>query len=188
MIIMPLSILAIEDDGDRAFMEQLYRDYHAAMKRAARKILHHPEDAEDVVQSVCIALCKKVSLLREMECNSLRSYIVISIRNTAINLIRSRDRRPELLWGESDYLDSLLNPQDQPEGNEFFNLEQIAMNQAVSQLPLRERNLLDMKYVLQYTDEEIAAAFGIKPVSVRVMLMRTRQKLRELLEETPDED
>lgn len=78
MIIMPLSILAIEDDSDRAFMEQLYLDHHAAMKRTARRILHHPEDAEDFVQSVCIALCKKVSLLREMECNSLRSSKIFS--------------------------------------------------------------------------------------------------------------
>lgn len=183
----PVFISSIADDDQRSFMEQLYLDHHASMKRTARKVLHHPEDAEDVVQIVCMALCKKVSLLKEMECNTLRSYIVISVKNTAINLIRSRDRRPELLWGESDYLDSLLGSQDPLEGNEFFNLEQIAMNQVVGQLPLRERNLLEMKYVLQYTDEEIAGDLGIKPVSVRVMLMRTRQKLRELLEETPDE-
>lgn len=181
---IPIFILTIEDDSERAFMERLYLEQRASMFKAAMRIVHHKEDAEDVVQTACLSLCRKISLLRTLECNSLRSYVVISVKNAAINLLRSRGRKPELLWGDADYCDSLLGGQEDP----IFNFEQDLLNSAMMKLPQRERHLLEKKYVLQFSDEEIARDFGVKPVTVRVMLMRTKQKLRALVEEISNEE
>ena len=188
MIIIPLSILTTEDDGDRAFMEKLYHDHQAAMRRAARRVLNHPEDEEDVVQDTCVALCKKISLLKTMERNILRSYVVISVRNNAINLMRSRSNKPELLWGETEYLDSVLYSQQKLEDDLFAHIEQGTLTEAIMRLPLRERDLLERKYILQDSDQKIAHAFGIKPASIRVLLMRTRQKLSNLIKEIENEE
>lgn len=164
-------------------MEQLYLTHQSSMYRTAMGILHHPQDAEDTVQTACIALCGKISLLMDMDCCTLRSYVVISVRNTAINLIRSRERKPELLWGEEEYLDSLL-PEQQDQDDRLLSIaNQDALNQAVLRLPQRERSLLEMKYVLDRTDSEIAGGLGIKPDSVRTLLTRARRKLAELLKE-----
>ncbi len=164
-------------------MEQLYLTHESSMYRTAMGILHHAQDAEDTVQTACLALCKKISLLMGMDCCTLRSYVVISVRNTAINLIRSRDRKPELLWGEEDYLDSLLPVQEAEDDRLLAVADQDVLNQAVLHLPQRERSLLEMKYILGHNDSEIANALGVKPNSVRSMLTRARRKLAEILRE-----
>ena len=181
MIYLPLSILAIEDENDKLFMEHLYIDFHSAMHRVALGVLHHHQDTEDVVSSTCINLCKKVPLLRGMDCNTLRAYILISVRNTAFNLVRERGKKPELLWGESEYLDSLLSSQNQPEDDLFASVDQSKLTEAMMLLPPRERNLIESKYILLHSDQEIAKELNIKPASVRVMLMRTRQRLKDLI-------
>ena len=45
MTILPLIILVIENDGDRAFMEKLYLDHYRLMRAAARKVLMTGEDS-----------------------------------------------------------------------------------------------------------------------------------------------
>lgn len=187
-MMIPVFILNIEDDSDRAFMEYLYIEHRSTMFKTAMRILRHKEDAEDVVQAACLSLCKKISLLRTLECNTLRSYVVISIKNFAINLLRNRGRKPELLWGDTDYCDSLLNGQNAVQEDPIFNFDQDLLNSAIIKLPQRERHLLEKKYVLQFSDEEIAKDFGVKPASVRVMLMRTKQRLRTLVEEICNEE
>lgn len=188
MLILPNSILSIEDDNEKAFMEQLYIAYYNVMYRVAFSILRHHQDAEDVVSNTCIALCRKISLLQSMDGNAVHSYIVISIRNTAINLIRKRGTKLELLWGETDYLDSLLSSEEKLEDNAFADIDQDELIRAILQLPLRERNLLERKYILLHPVHEIADDLGVKPGSVLVMLTRTRRKLKELLEEMGHEE
>jgi RNA polymerase sigma-70 factor (ECF subfamily) len=182
-----LIFAALDDTSERSFIEQLYNTHYRAMYRTALGILRHPEDAEDVVQSTCLALCKKTSLLAGMDCNALHSYVVISIRNTAINLMRSRDRRAELLWGEEDYLDSLVKPCETWEDDLFVSADEGVLTQAIMRMPLRERHLIEMKYILNEKTQEIAKELGIKPDSVRVLLMRTRRRLHDLMEEIAHE-
>lgn len=168
-------------------MERLYLTHQSSMYRTAMGILRHPQDAEDTVQTACLALCKKISLLMGMDCCTLRSYVVISVRNTAINLVRSREKKPELLWGEEEYLDSLLPAQEAEDDRLLAVADQDALNQAVLKLPQRERSLLEMKYILGHNDSEIAGVLGVRPGSVRSLLTRARRKLAEILKETDNE-
>ncbi len=184
----PLCIMTLTDEDQRAFMEKVYLNYYRDMRNIAMGVLHHLQDAEDVIQDTCIALCKKAPMLMDMECNTLRSYIVISIRHRAINLLRKRGVRPELLWGESEYLDSLTVPCASVEEDVFSSVEQSAVTGAIALLPCRERSLMEMKYILGNTDAEIGEKLGVKPVSVRVLLTRTRKKLLDVLEEVQHED
>ena len=165
-------------------MEKLYVTYQSSMFHTAMGVLHHPQDAEDTVQAACMALCRKTSLLMEMDCCTLRSYVVISVRNTAINLIRSRKRNPELLWGEEEHLNGLLPEQEDLDDRLLAIADQDMLNQAVLRLPQRERSLLEMKYILEHTDGEIARTLGVKAGSVRTLLTRARRKLAEILKET----
>ncbi|NLG58001.1 MAG: hypothetical protein GX540_06285 [Clostridiales bacterium] len=77
----PIILLTIEDERQRSFMEQLYLTHRSSMYRTAIEILRHPQDAEDVIQTVFLSLCEKIPRLMQMSCHTLRSYIVISTRN-----------------------------------------------------------------------------------------------------------
>ena len=52
---------------------------------------------------------------------------------------------------------------------------------AILALPPREKDMMLMRYFRDMSDEEIAAATGLKAVSVRVHLSRGRKRLAEML-------
>lgn len=55
------------------------------------------------------------------------------------------------------------------------------------QLNERYRILLESKYILEKSDEELADDFGMKPDSVRMALCRARRSAKKLLvEEMPE--
>lgn len=58
MMMFPVSILAIEDDSDRAFMEQLYTAHELLMHKCALRFLHNGYDADDAVNNACVKLIK----------------------------------------------------------------------------------------------------------------------------------
>lgn len=188
MLLVPLQVLAIEDENDREFMEQLYLSMYSLMLRTAIRVLGQREDAEDTVHNTCISLCSKIHLLRGMSCNKLQSYVVISVRNSAVNLIRKRTRQPELLLGEMDYLDNLLSDQEKVEDDAFAFVNQDNLANAILQLPSKERSLIERKYILQHSDQQIAEDFDVKPASIRVMLYRARHVLLEKLEGLDSEE
>lgn len=177
----PILLAAIPDDRQRTFMEKVYLDHRSLMYAVAFNVLLNPADAEDAVQTAFEALCKKVSLLQGMECCTLRSYVVISVRNAAINVWRARKRRPEVLWGNEAFADSLLGGDEDDAVFAFIGQE--SLSAAVQKLPERDRALMEMKYILGLSDAEIARRFGVKKDSVRAMLTRFRKRLYDILKE-----
>ena len=184
---IPLFILTIEDVSQRMFMEQLYLDHRSCMYRVAMGVLQHTQDSEDVIQAVFLTLCEKIPQLMRMSCYNLRSYIVISVRNAAIDLIRKRNRQPELLWGDETYLDTLLDTPVAMETALFALMEQETLNQAILRLSKRDRVLLEMKYILGQKDADIAKVLGVTPDSVRPLLARVKNRLCAILKEEEHE-
>lgn len=85
-----IMLLSIGDESDRSFFERLYMDHRLLMLRKAYAILNDYHEAEDAMNLAWLALLKKITLLREFDSCSLRSYIVSTIRNTSLNLLRQK--------------------------------------------------------------------------------------------------
>ena len=71
MLLFPAAILTISDESDRDFMKHLYINHAARMFRVARALTDSKQDAEDVVGEACVALIRKISLLKTLERNVL---------------------------------------------------------------------------------------------------------------------
>ena len=175
----PLPILAITQPDDRAFMEQLYVDYSALMYAQALKVLRSRTAAEDCVSDALVALIKKISLLRTMECSILKAYVVITVRNTAINALRKQKRQPV-----ADVpLEIIPEPQTRSVEARFMSQSQIEwLKEAIRQLPARESMALMMRYFQQLEMSEIAGQMGCSESSVRSLLSRGRKRLTLWLE------
>jgi len=183
--LIPLLFLMIENDGDRAFMEQVYEQYHRLMYAQALRVLRQSEAAEDAVSDSLMALMKKISLLRTFDCNKLRSYLVITVKHTAITQLNRKKR--ERLSSDVTLEDLADTARTDARLMEQAGVERI--KEAISKLPGREREIMLMRYFREMTDEEIAGETGLRPVSVRVHLSRARKTLSRLLsgkeEDTP---
>lgn len=150
---IPMILMAIEDDADRAFMINLYEQCHKAMYRQAYDILRDHGEAEDAVQDTLVKLIGRMAALRTMPQGQLLPYAVIAAKSTAIDRWRRRKKeRVDLL------------------------------SRGLEKLPQRDRDILMYRYILEMSDEEIAGLLNIKPGSVRMCLSRARKNAFAVLE------
>ena len=60
----------------------------------------------------------------------------------------------------------------------IFRQERVERLHAIwPRLSVQTQQLLEEKYILEYSNEEIAKEFGVKPASVRMMLTRARKEV-----------
>lgn len=181
-----LFLLVLQDrPDDAAFLSDLYDTHYRLLYGQALKVLRHRQDAEDVVQAAMLKLTSKISLLRGLERNKVPSYLVITVRNTAINLYRQKASRQEhqadvpLEWVPD-------SPQDSPESR-LLAMDGVArIRAALQRLPQREKDAMTLRYVQGLSDEEVANALGVKAASARGLLSRGRQRLKDILREGGD--
>ncbi|MBR1585740.1 MAG: sigma-70 family RNA polymerase sigma factor [Clostridia bacterium] len=172
-----LVLMTIENEDDRLFLERLYVEYHTLMYGMALRVTRNSDLAQDAVSDSLMALMKKIDLLRTLECNKLRSYVVITVKHTAITLL-NRGKR-EMAADDATFQD--LTDGYQVDDRVLAKAGVEGVKNAIRRLPDRERDIMLMRYFREMDDREIADALGLKPVSVRVQLSRARKHLAALL-------
>ncbi len=180
---IPVCILAIEDDSDREFMERLYFQYHRLMYHEIFKITSNPDATEDILQTALVKLIDKIQKLRTLDRNRLVNYIISTVKNTAFNFLRNQSRKPSLSF--DDCMDCPDWEQDKGvvEDRIVYEEEIERLQQVWSRLDERSRYLLEGRYILDRTNEELAQELNVKPASVRMALTRARKAAFELISE-----
>jgi len=175
--------MVIEDEDDRSFMEQLYRNYHKLMYSELYKITKNPSDAEDLMQSVLEKLIDKIPELRLKDRDRLINYIIVSCRNRAYNFLR--DSRQSQMVQYENCADSPTPEHDrhQMDFSLIHDEELETLSRIWPKLDDRSRHLLEGYYILEKPMPQLAQELGIKPNSVRMSLVRARQKALKLLQE-----
>lgn len=79
MIPIPASILAIENESDRDFMENIFFSYQRLIYHEIGSILNDPWSKDDIFQTVIVQLINKIDTLRPMPAKVLTSYIATSV-------------------------------------------------------------------------------------------------------------
>lgn len=180
MIFFPLAILMISDESDREFMKALYIKYRMSMFRMARVLTTSEQDAEDVVSDACVSLIKKISRLRQLDCNVLEGYIISTVKNAAFLLYRKKKACKEV--ANEDILQFTANEDVAPDKNLLQECTIQELMEAIGQLSENDQFVLRMKYFEKRSDQEIALMMGIQEVSVRSRLTRARQRIFILLD------
>jgi len=142
------------------------------------KILQERCAIEDVLQTVLVKLIPKVSLLRTLERDKLINYIIKTAQTTSFKYIDKEKRTQTFSYiddldsfgtEQTDFDQQLLRVESRDEFLALWNA-----------LPAKHQHILELKYVLELSNEEIAADLGVSPDSVRMLLSRARNKLKEL--------
>lgn len=165
-------------------MEEIYLKYKRLMYATAGKFTSNAEDQKDIVQTAMERLIKIFSVPKpDRRCIS-GGYIVFTVRSAAIDFLRKqgRDTKHCISIEDDRFKDTAVA--DNP-------LEELLLSASSAeqlwsiwpQLPPADRVLLEGKYILGYSDEELAAIFGCKAGSIRVKLTRARRRAARLLSE-----
>jgi len=90
MIAIYLSIIDSEQDKNK--FEILYTTYRKLMFYVANRILKDQYLAEDAVHQAFIKIIENLDKIEDVHCHKTKSYIVIIVRNNAINMYNRRKR------------------------------------------------------------------------------------------------
>ena len=181
-MMIPIAILAIENDEDRIFMEGVYEEYQPMMFRIARSILRNMEDAEDAVNDATLSLIRNLATIKRIEICKLRYYIVNAIENTCRDVLRKRKRYSDKeLYDAEDILPVLRSHEPATDDRLIREAEKEELKRALSQMTERLRTFLEMKYLLDLPDKQIAEHMGVKASSVRQYLTMARRDLAKIL-------
>ena len=163
--------------GDSAALETAMDAYMPYVYTIAANILSGAlpqEDVEEVASDAFIALWENAGSVLP---GKLKAWLAAVTRNAAISRLRARRPYEPL---EEDFWDlEAAGPEDKLVKQELAEMT----NQAVNALPEPDRSIFIRHYYLYQKTDEIAGELAIPASTVRVKLLRGREKLRDYLRE-----
>lgn len=168
---------------DREAFAELYDRFSPPLYRTALRILRDPAEAQDVMHDAFVALWRKAETF-EAARGSAFSWAVTLVRNRAIDRVRLRRRRAELLAESAPedlgYVDDTAAMA--PAGDAVAQGDEArVVRAAVAALPLEQQRALELAFFGGLTQEEIARKLAQPLGTVKARIRRGLLKLRDLL-------
>lgn len=181
MLMIPMVLMLIEDEDDRAFIQRLFLQNELAMYGMALRIVKDHHIASDMVSASCLKMIEKIHYLRRIPVCKQTPYIISIVRNTSLMYLRKRRIENSWLMDDERVLDWAAKTSMPVDESILMEAEAEELREAIRRLNARERDLLVMKYFEQRTDEEISLVLGIGKDSVRFYLTKARRALGDEL-------
>lgn len=167
--------------NDKAFFHEFYEGNKNFMFYIARKYASTQTDCEDIVQETTVRLIHNIPALRELTPNKAAKYIALTVRSVFMDF-EKRKHGSRTVFLDDDMLEALIKA-------EVLIADGIPDISARMEVELLKRSLeprdwlvLEGKYILGYTQEELAPQLGVSPDSVRMILSRARANARKILQ------
>ena len=93
---LPCCALQLDRDEDRARFTRLYKSHQRPLHRMAARILGPGPRAEDAVHDAFIKLIQNFTSLRTRSDAQLERWLMVVLRNTALDMLRKEGRETEL--------------------------------------------------------------------------------------------
>ena len=158
---------------DQKKLEKLFKQHYRQMYRLATMLLHDDAESKDVVHDIFAHLLRNSQDLHE---DTAESYLLTSVRNRCLNVIRSRQiqERVEHLYLLD--LDTTITP------TERLEEELKALYKGINQLePPVCRDIIMQHFRNGITFKEIANRLGVSETTVYKHLRRALNQLRTQL-------
>lgn len=179
----PLMILAIENESDRAFVEDIYIKYRHLMYYTVKKMIHSDQDAEDIINEAILRLIKNITTIRELNTFSLRKYIMSTTKTTTINYLGKKKMKSQYEFIPPDnMLEGIPSDAGSDADGVLIQLADIQqLKDALRLLPKYEYEVLFMREYDGLTDAEIAGLLGKKENAIRSYASRAYRHAQDLL-------
>lgn len=154
--------------GDRDAFGQLFRLHYAAVFRVARARLPHAP-AEDAAAETFVRAWVALPNYRRTGA-PFASWLYGIARNVVADMVR-RSLRTEVRADPDDRVVDLWGSQD----------DHLALADALAALPEEQRQVIELKYLMGLTNDEVGAALGKRPGAVNAQQWRALRALERLL-------
>ncbi len=151
------------------FQDKLYR--------LAKRILISTDEAEDATQEVVLKLWTNKNKIKEY--TNVEAYSMMMIKNYCFDKLKAKSTQ-NLKLVHSNYTDTTTVLDQQIEAKNSVEW----VSKLIEELPEKQKLILQLRDIEQFTLEEIAKMLEINNTAVRVNLSRARKAIRKKLIQT----
>jgi len=149
--------------------EALFRREYPRVVAIALRIVRDADEAEDVAQDVFVSFYRK----HPADAGYAPAWLHAAAAHSALNVIRSRERRGKRETAHASESDRAVDPQAAAETSET----RAEVRAALARMEERAASLLALRYSgLSY--DEIAAALGLRKSSIGTLLSRAEDAFK----------
>lgn len=169
------ALLQAAKRGDARALEALCALYHPRLCRYAYALTRSREAAEDVAQDTLVAMLRALPNFRGADAGKFEGWLLRIARNRVYSEARRRKPVP---------LPEGFDPPDPapPPGNALNASSAARILRALDSLDAEMREMVILRYEMELSYAQIAAAMEISQTRVKWRLRDAREKLRALLE------
>jgi RNA polymerase sigma factor (sigma-70 family) len=173
-------------DWSIAQLSAIYTEHRTQLVSQARRITKNEAEANEVVQEAFLKFMLAAPDLDSAD--RAIAYLRTSVNNLALNVIRARGARPNLVAIDADTTQERLNEiasENHIDLDTTITAAEDAaiIREALARLTPDQRTALVMWEMEGRTTEEIATALNTSPANVRHILVRARKSMVRVLEE-----
>ncbi len=164
----------IDDEKDKKTFAELYKKYEIKAISIALNILKNRELAEDACSEAFLSIAKNFEKIKNLETHKREKYIVVTIKNTSLNMLKSEKKYIEAVPLDDDFsdlTDESLSKRDYAE-----------IVHCIKELSYTDQEILYLRINCGLKYNEIANSLHIPNAAARKRMQTARENLEKLLE------
>ncbi|MCR8645723.1 sigma-70 family RNA polymerase sigma factor [Paenibacillus sp. N1-5-1-14] len=162
--------------GDREALITLLREIESHVYRTAFYMLGNEQDALDASQEALIRIYTKIHSYEEKAL--FKTWVQRIVTNICID--KFRKKRPQVSIEEND-MQFIYSKDVESEVMSTYVAQDV--REAIEQLPEHHRSVIVLRYLQDFSYNEIAESLDLPLNTVKSYLFRARQQLQNLLKE-----
>ncbi len=178
-------LVALVVEGDTTAFRQIMARYQQSLYQLAYRMVMDPFEAEDMLQVIFLQVYRNLNKFR-LE-GSFRAWVFTIARNTCLNEIRRRRRKPscslDQLEDSTDNYSFQLSDDSQPEANTVVLQDELVdiLNHVLKEVPEKQRTALMLFQQENLSYEEISKVLGCSTGATKSLIFRAREHLKARL-------
>lgn len=171
------------DPSEQEFFQKFYEQYKKLIYHMAKQYEAKSSDVDDLTHDTVLRLMNYIPNLMKISGskNQVANYIALTVNSVYVDRVRAcRAERDMVL--PTEMLEAIY--EDSPDKMAVADLSSAQWDVELlkKSLPQRDWDMLSGKYMVGYSDKELAARFGCSQDSIRMALTRARRHARKLLD------
>lgn len=174
MLTLTMLLEFVDEEQGQRFCS-LYYAYEKKMYAVALYYLRDPHKAEDAVSAAFLKIIKHFEKILSLPCTKIEPYLVITVKNTALDLLRAEARQA---GGEEDFSQVPAMAEGPEEAAGYRRLVEL-----IRAMPEPYRQPLELVLVLEWPPKEAARLLKCSENTLNSRLRRGRELLKQKLRE-----
>lgn len=168
--------------GDNDVFEEIYASNFDFLYNYAYRLTGGNTDlVKELIQDLFVKILVNRKSLGS--CVNIRAYLTRSLRNKIVDHLKLKKETVDIDELPIDFLsDDLIFVQTEDIDDETMKTR-IRLKYILNKLPSRQKEMIYLRYIRALSNREIAVVMKMEEQSVKNLLLRAKEKIRELFNE-----